>query len=360
VTAIAARQLGERHRPLTVYTAVPARGYATLRGRYLYDEGPGAALVARQYSNIDHHLFRTNRFALSAALDRANRNLAAPYGTPINLAWYYGIQSAASQLGARLVLSGDTGNLTVSNGGPWAIPDLLDDSILAWSKMVWTARRAPGASTLNLLATSLGGRIPASIFRAAEYASGRLPAPNAMPFMKGRLRDAYAELAQDNDRRPVRSYRIALAEALSASDLHDPNEQALHGVVMRDPTADLRVVEAALQLTPRQIASPYDRRPMFERAFADYLPMSTLRSPLRGTQAADWNQAICPDELRNGLRRYGDNSLVRELIDIDGLVAALDHWPRGVLVDDPRQALFTAQVLPLASMASFLFVHTTR
>ena len=157
VTAIAARQLGHRQRPLAAFTAVPPAGYATLHGRYLYDEGPGAARVAGQFTNVDHHLFRASRFALSAALDRANRNLAAPYGTPVNLAWYYGIQRAASQLGARLVLSGDTGNLTVSNGGPWAIPDLLDDNILAWGRTVRAARRAPGASTLSLLATSLGG-----------------------------------------------------------------------------------------------------------------------------------------------------------------------------------------------------------
>lgn len=136
------------------------------------------------------------------------------------------------------------------------------------------------------------------------------------------------------------------------------NEEALYGPAARNPTADLRVVRAALELTPRQIASPYDRRPIFELSFADYLPSSILRSPLRGAQSADWNQVICPDELRRGLRRYCESAVVRELIDVDGLIESLDHWPSGIAVDDPRQGLFTSQVLPLTSMASFLFVHT--
>lgn len=358
VTALAARQLADRRQDVAAYTAVPIDGYDRVAGRYLYDERAGAGEVASLHPNIVHHVYRPGPFHLCAALDRANRHLPAPYGTPVNLAWYYGIQAEAARRGARLLLSGGTGNLTLSNGGPWALSDLLDDSLLAWGKAVRAAVRAPGASLLNLLATSVGGRVPAAVYRAAEFATRRRPSDAPPLFLKSALRHAFMTSGRTDDRRPPRSYRASLTAALAATDLHDPNEEALHGLAVRDPTADLRVVRAALELTPRQIASPYDRRPMFERAFADVLPASTLRSPLRGAQSADWNQVICPDELRRGLRRYGESPLVRELIDTEALVATLDHWPRGVLVDDPRGALFTSQVLPLTSMASFLFIHT--
>lgn len=159
------------------------------------------------------------------------------------------------------------------------------------------------------------------------------------------------------DRRPPRHYRASVEQALAQTDLHDPNGEALFRVTVRDPTADLRVVSAALEPTPRRIASRSDRRPIFERAFADCLPDSTLLSPLRGAQSADWNEVIYRDELRRGLRRYGENNKVRELIDVDGLIALLDHWAEGGAVDDPRQALITSRVLPLTSMAGFLFVH---
>lgn len=70
-----------------------------------------------------------------------------------------------------------------------------------------------------------------------------------------------------------------------------------------DPTADRRVVETVLGFSDRQLVAPLDRRPIYERAFADLMGPPAPR--MRGLQSADWHLAYEPEAIRAAMRRYG-------------------------------------------------------
>lgn len=117
------------------------------------------------------------------------------------------------------------------------------------------------------------------------------------------------------------------------------------------------MVEAIHQLPSRMLFSARDRRPVFERAFADLLPREVLRTHLSGVQNADWHYSLNPSQLKRGLARYREVSRVQEFLDVDALASALDRWPtrRCLSGEQYRESVFG--VLPALSLASFLWVE---
>lgn len=126
----------------------------------------------------------------------------------------------------------------------------------------------------------------------------------------------------------------------------------MHGIEFRDPTADRRVVETVLGFSDRQLVAPLDRRPIYERAFADLMGPPAPR--MRGLQSADWHLAYEPEAIRAAMRRYANHAIVRDMVDIEAVDRALDCWPRS---DPASCAFFVEDLLEAVSLASFLSVR---
>jgi len=86
------------------------------------------------------------------------------------------------------------------------------------------------------------------------------------------------------------------------------------------------------------LAGPDDRRPIFERAFADLPPDEVLRPTLN-----------------EGLARYRQSPGVCELVDCEALGRILDRWPSKRTLAGPLFEEMVWGALPALSMASFLF-----
>lgn len=358
VVATAARLLDSRGERLSAFTAVPGAGFAGGHRNRRYDEGPGAAATAALYGNVDHHLVQVRNFELGAALDAVNRWLPGPYGTPANLPWWSTIQQAAKAQGSATLLTGSAGNLTISAGGPWALVDLPGTvGYQAWLKALWAAAGGPGASLINLLNVTFGARVPIGLYKAVQVASGRVPRRSRARFLRGDLRDRVEARDRIADPRPPASFRKVLEAALEQSDGADVANEIVHGITLRDPTADREVVESLLGVAADVLASPYDQRPLFEAAFGDRLPARTLRAPVRAVQGADWNTATCLEELSSSMDRYASSAAARDAVDITAVREALEHWPRSTLPDHQVTAVYTCELLPAISLASFLYVH---
>ena len=356
VAATAARALSVRGKSLIAFTAIPSPSIIDrlVPGAY---EGPGAVAVASMHRGMQHQLVSVAGCDLGALLDRQNAHLDGPYGTPANLPWWNRILELASEKGARLLLTGATGNLTVSAGGPWALGDLLGSGqFVAWARTMRQSRRARGASLTNLLATSFGPLVPEALYRRLLQLTRRRPHPFGATFLRGDLQQLTLA-QQDVDTRPTRDWVGLLHHALETSANAGLNSEILYGVTLRDPTADRRVVEASLRLSLRQLASPYDQRPIFERAFADRLPPVTLRPAYRGVQGSDWFHSIDPVALTRNLRRYGESASVREYIDVDAMLVLIENWPSDGRLSPASANLFGVQLLPTVSLASFLHCH---
>jgi asparagine synthase (glutamine-hydrolysing) len=345
VMAIAAFQLGQGGESLDAWTAAALAGAPT-SGRHLLDEAPLAAITSSKFHNVAHHVLRPERFDLCAMLDRIHAAVAVPVLQPLAAGWCEPLWDASEAAGNRLLLGAGFGNYALSAGGLAFLEDVrLESGVPAWAACALSAA-AVSPSRLPSL-----GR--AMLWRRRTRPAGRVRRPLGR-FLRGPLRQAWLEDSDARSGEP-QSYRQWLRAGIRVSI--DSNDLAHLGrqLEMTDPTRDRRLVEFIHSLPARLLAGPNDRRPIFERAFADLLPDEVLRPRLRGRQNADWHHSFGRDDLERGLARYRQSPGVCELVDCEALGRILDRWPSKRTLAGPLFEEMVWGALPALSMASFLF-----
>jgi asparagine synthase (glutamine-hydrolysing) len=355
VAATAALQLKSSGRTLVAFTSVPNTNTFLPSGAFVGDEGPAAAKVAALHPNIDHRRAVTSNFPLCTVLDQVNALLPGPHGTPVNLPWWTDIIKQASALGSALILTGAAGNMTVSAGGPWGIRDLLHTrDYRGWLKAISAAARVPQTSLLSLLDSSFGPSLPPGVYDLVKKVSGKAPHVWGR-FVTGELGQHVRDLSASDMRQPELRQRLRY-EMLENWNFSDPTSELLFGVSLRDPTAARNVVDASLALSLRELATPYDRRPTYEAAFKDRVPPEVLHKGAHGLQAADWATMIDPHDLRERFEVYAQSRSVAEYLDLQAVRQALARWPAPTQ-PCPEWEVYTLELLPAISLASFLHVH---
>src|SRR5271165_2623605 len=108
-------------------------------------------------------------------------------------------------------------------------------------------------------------------------------------------------------------------------------QQAVTGVEVRDPTADLDVVSYCFGIPPEQYLAEDIDRSLVRRAMWGLLPEMVLTNRLIGYQAADWYEKLEARraELAAEVTALSQSSLVSKAIDIPRLRCALQNWPAG-------------------------------
>ena len=347
VTATAAQALGKRGEVLTALTAAPRDGFPPSDGRHVHDESGLAATVAAAFPNVRHLISRSRPVALCDLLDAASRLHSAPMGGPANIAYWTRLLGEASDAGATVLLTGANGNFSISLGGLGALSDVLrENGPRRWWSIAKALRDTPWRTILN---QSFGHHLPGPVHRRLAGSLAHHEYPLFKPSLRDRLRRA--------DMRPPASYRTAVRQIYRPLEYADKVGLALHGIDLRDPTADRRLIEFCLSLPADQVVGSYGQRPIYDLAFADLVPEPVRTSPVKGMQGADWFEIYDPEEIRAGFRRYSANRLVRELIDIERVFPLLDAWPT---VGGYRRAdydLYPNHMMLALSLASFVDVH---
>jgi len=150
VTATAAGLLAASGRGLTSFTHVPRRGYPTpaIPGRF-GDEGPYAADVAALYPNIAHVLVPNGQVEIMQSVSRHVELDDQPVFNPTNAVWTDSILDEARSRGITAMLTGRTGNGTISYDGYLSIADMFRSG--HWLKLATTvqALRKNGFTTLR-------------------------------------------------------------------------------------------------------------------------------------------------------------------------------------------------------------------
>lgn len=358
VTAVTASQLGKVGRELHSFTTSPGPDPLYRATDELMDEAPQAAEVAARFPNIVHHVVVPRGYRFCAEAEEYARFDSAPLGLPVSLYWWQTTQKSAHQLGCDVILTGGMGNLTISDGGPLYLSDLFSSGNFgAWWRAIKDAASFERSSWLSLMNWSVGGRVPRSAYELVQRLTGRRSESEVAHFLRGPFREMVLTYHHEQDQRPRTSARSWGAEILTAADLADCSSRHRFGLVMRDPTADRRVVEAVLQIAPDLLVSRYDQRPIYGHAFGDLLPETTITSPRRAYQSMDWNFAYDLDDLREGLDRYRENPLIMELLSIERMEAALQAWPTGRLATSEERRHIGLGLLRAYALAAFLHVH---
>jgi asparagine synthase (glutamine-hydrolysing) len=357
--ALAARQLAAEGRTVHALTALPCDGLPKLEGRFQYDEGSAAAATATRYSNVEHHFIRPQPLPLAKILDDLHRRIGEPVHQPVSLGWLWPQLKRCSDLGTRTLLTGDNGNFTVSAGGMLSLSDIWrEEGLFAWARASARTVRAGGVTIRDIARESFGGSLPLPIYKASRKRGQPELSSNDFPFFKGLLRGKLLALtSHSDDPRPPSSARALMQEVAANRCNPMPIGRFDFGVEMLAPWNDRALSEMMLSVPSSLLASPPDRRLLYDEAFGDLLSAEVLRPVRRGRQNVDFHASFDRADLAAAVERYRGSAVCREMIDLDRLGRAVATWPDERNTCIRHQGFWVGQFLPALALASFLFTR---
>jgi asparagine synthase (glutamine-hydrolysing) len=335
VTATAARLMAGSGGRVVAYTHVPRQAAdAEAPSHRFADEGALAAATARLHPNIDHVTLASSGRSPIADLDRYASLFDRPVFNLCNHVWLSEIRSAAAAAGARILLSGEIGNWTISAAPNSLLADLLRERRwIAWSRSAWGMVRGGRARARGVAASSFGPWLPDPVWRAfARFSSG--PEAGVTDPLHPRLRDAAAaerEARRIDPASPPKNYFEHAAEAILAMDWGEHRKGVLGGwgLDKRDPTADPRLIDFCLSLPLDMLIKGGVRRPLARAALADRVAPAVLDERRKGYQSADWHVGLTRDRLAIGrlLEAMAADDTASRLIDVERLRGLVRNWP---------------------------------
>jgi asparagine synthase (glutamine-hydrolysing) len=342
MVALAAPQLAARGQRLAAYVHRPLYAPASVGGNKIGDEFELAHKTAEFVGNVDP----ISLFSENASIVTAIRQGHAIHGIPehavVNLYWMLELLETARSGGARVLLTGQGGNATVSYAGNGnLLGDLKSGRVsTVWNELVrdesgfWQALKGrlakPMLRPLRGKLAIHGGRNTLNPWQA--YAAIN-PCFCAELNLLDRMRDAghdpsFNPLLRRNE--ATRNYRLGLAK----NDLvgqHWMEYGAAFGLDIRDPTMDRRVVEFCWQVPDRVFWAQGRQRGLIRDVMRAHLPAEVIFNPRRGLQSADIAGRILAQnaEIEDAIRQLDHTPLAKAWLDIPYMLRILENLKRG-------------------------------
>jgi asparagine synthase (glutamine-hydrolysing) len=331
VTVLAARALREHGRRLKAYTSVPLHDVGdTVDGDRFGDELPFAQSTASFAGNVDLIQIPARNYTPVHAIRNGLQVHDEPGHAAGNTYWILDLLDSARRDGLGALLTGQGGNATVSWTGAdrgQAIKRLMKTG--HWRK------------TLQLLVYP---HVPLPFLRAAR----RLLRHGQLDWSRTAIRDDFAR-------------RIGLAtlylqgsgSTSNPEEWHTPLQQrfaiikpgesflgsiysensAAHGMEIRDPTFDKRVMECTISIPDHEFMGPdgYDRWIM-RAAMQGLMPDDVRLNRRRGRQAADLGQRLIDSavEVEQALKEIEASPLARERLALERMRGVWKSLQEGV------------------------------
>jgi asparagine synthase (glutamine-hydrolysing) len=334
VTATAARLAAGSGTRIVALTAVPRATQQAPRTRFA-DEGPLAAATAALYPNVEHVLVpHPDR----SPLPEFDRNVAAfdrPSFNPCNHVWLSAIRDRARAAGARVLLTGEIGNWTISASPNTLLADYLREGRWReWLREAVAMKRSGRARLRGIFANSFGPWIPEAVWQLLQPLSS---APDSAkltalhPAFLASLTGEQRAFGVGHSRRPKDYFAYARNAFLLEMDFGQYRKGILGGwgIDKRDATADRRLIEFCLSLPLEMLLSGGERRPLARAALADRLPAEVLDARGKGYQGADWHEALTRDlpAIRALVEAIAADEAASSVVDVDWLRATVRDWP---------------------------------
>ena len=342
VAATAARLLAPAR--LHTLTLLPPEGLEVvpLRGHYP-DEHDKVVALGQRIPNLDVEF-------LAPATPHPNETdprrmfalTGVPVFNPINYGWFAHLYDRAAAAGHRVLLTGADGNFTLSWAGNLAIIEWLKafrpDKAVAELRAL--ARRR-GVPIRRVLPRALLDFLqPAAVYRRRDARSRSerfgwelysLVSPEFASDI-GLQQQALA-MGHDTSLRLPTDGQLARARRVLRYN-EEAREfaaccPALHGIQLRHPLRDRRLVEFTLGLPETIFLRDGQRRWFARRVLSDRLPAEIVGEMRPGTQSPDWFERLTGrrTELAEEAARLSDCTPAARVIDMPRLRGAIEKWP---------------------------------
>lgn len=332
VACLAARELEKSGRRLKAFSSVPVSGYRNWLGDgRLPDETPFIESVREHSGNIDVTYCRSEGKHPLSDTARLLDILEQPYKILENLFWLDDILARARELDLGVVLMGGAGNATISWGelNAYLLSLYRSGNWLRLFRECWPWVREQPSPPRAMYRT----------FRDLCHASDERPSKistlspvNPAFAERAAIAERFSQLNYDPFRR-LDSWEtrqtLLSPETFSHLGVIAAKLGLAHRVVLRDPTADKRVIEFCLSLPEDQYVRDGRERHLIRRAMAGIIPDKVrLNETVHGVQAADWAQRLEPHwpELKDEISKIGALPAEREYLDIPKIQRELGKY----------------------------------
>jgi asparagine synthase (glutamine-hydrolysing) len=367
VTAIAATQLAQKNKNLLAYTAVPREGFngSVPRGRHA-DESIAARELVKRFDNIEHILIPPDGVSPIDNLQQATEMLDRGPLNPCNMVWAEGIHADAANRGAKVLLTGSMGNMTISYTGEQYLPALLGQGrwLKWWHEAKALQKASPNWRWRGLFGQSIGPFMPPWLWQSLQKVRGKgwkltdytAINPQFLASMGGETGIAQ-KAGWDTSYRPWangREMRIAVINRLDNGEYFSALNT--HGLEMRDPTSDMRLLKFCLSVPDDQYLRNGQTRWLLHRLMGDTLPPEMLYPKTKGLQAADWYEGIevALPRFQEELKRMAEHGLIGEYLDLDAMLQSLEEWPESGWENDHIIQTYRLKLLRGLSVGTFI------
>jgi asparagine synthase (glutamine-hydrolysing) len=349
-------------RRIIAFTSVPRPDVAAVAPDHRFaDEGPIAAATAANYSNMKHILVAGSCASPIAKLDLYVKQFERPLHNLCNHVWLSEIREAASANGARIMLTGEIGNWTISAAPANLLADFLRQKrLIVWAREASAAARSGRTRVRGVIAASFGPWVPDLVWNRVRHLSSA-PELTLATALHPAVRDAI--IAEQEAQhlglawRPKDNFQSTV-DGLFAMDWGEYRKGVLGGwgIDKRDATADTRLIEFCLSLPLDMLLKDGVRRPLAKAALADRLPAAVLEERRKGYQAADWSVGLSRDlaSVNLLLDKIAAHPLAGSLIDVDLLRTLVREWPQQGWQEPRTIARYRTALLQALSAGYFM------
>jgi asparagine synthase (glutamine-hydrolysing) len=354
VTTLAAEALRARGERLTAFTSVPLHAAEHLVHGATADEWPLAHAVAERWDNIEHVPIRAQAHSPLAAVKRGLRLWDQPLHGATNMFWVLDLYAAAQTRGLGVLLTGHMGNGGISwsggrnrifylfmngqwNAGRQALAEWHTYHKRSWlnavrSQLLWPVLGSFWQQRNRLLRpgmpswTGIGALTPAFARRTHLRAAAR----------QSHLHALFARpLTPKQERVLMMTVNSAAAGPLEHA------AGATFGLELRDPTADVRLLEYCFGLPNELYANQGRERLLVRQAMDGLLPPAVQWNTRRGRQAADVALRLLDHraEMDAVLAHIAVSPIVTEYVDVGALQTAWVALQKHVTPQTTGQAM---------------------
>lgn len=337
IACVAAKTLAEKHnKSLKGFCSIPIAEYKNNKSKYyVIDETEYVESIKTKANNIDVCYCRSDGENSISNIDYFINILEQPYKTVQTMYWYNDIVEKASKSGCNVLLNGQFGNSTISDG------EFMVHALTLYRKFKFLTlfKEIKAFSNFKKIPLSRVGKV---MLKAVLPYKLR----NTVNNLYNKDFDRFAlvpvspdlikkwKVPQRFDKRHYNQFTERFLDyyegqeytvdplALSHIGAIETKLSLANGMVIRDPSRDKRVMEFCLSLPSDQFVRNGQERYLIRRSMKDILPDKIrLNTSTRGLQSADWIQRLEPvwKDICNELECVLRDEEIRPYIDYDKL-----------------------------------------
>lgn len=371
VAVTASAMLEQQGTRLPTFTSVPQDDWDGRTEAHVYgDETPFVHAIAARHPNIDLNLVKAEGLAHYYRQDELLRLSEAPMRGAGLMGWMHTIFEQAKSRDIKVMLVGDSGNMTLSYRGDGVYYDLFTRGRwLQLARELWAINRTPRGVVAGLYGHVLPGLLSSESWdkllklrgiapleqRWFRYSTAQRSFGEAM-----RIPERAREAGFDYFGKPASAKRAHWHAMMDGTGggMHQFSKafSAMHDIELRDPLGDRRLIEWSFGVPEDQFHRNGVPRQMIKRVMDGVLPDEVLHKKLlTGRINSDWQVRMAGDlpRMREDIAAMRDDPDVSRMVDLDRLEAWVNDWPTETVTDPKDDRRFALMVnLPMALNAA--------